>query len=105
DHPQSKTHFVCMRRKNCRQVPMFLGGPLPRRDKGDREDYCITMLSLFKPFRTGLDLKGSDIAWAEEFECHMFDEEATEKMKFFNTKYECADARDDFRAQRIAGGE
>lgn len=103
DHLQTLTHFACMRRKSCLCVPMFLGGLLPSRNKGDREEYCITMLSLFKPFRMGLDLKGSKITWAEKFEHHQLDEEAKEEKKFFNTKYECGDARDNFRARRIAG--
>ncbi|KZP15810.1 hypothetical protein FIBSPDRAFT_699418, partial [Athelia psychrophila] len=99
-HPQAKTHYACMRHVNSLRVPMFLGGPLPRRDKGDREEHCLTMLTLFRPFRRGKDLKSDGAAWAEEFEGYSFNDEAEQKMKNFNTKYECTDARDDFRAQR-----
>lgn len=35
----------------------FVGGPLLCQDKGNREDYYIIMLALFKPWHTGLELK------------------------------------------------
>ena len=35
----------------------FLGGPLPYKDKGDPEFYCLTMLTLFKSWREASDLK------------------------------------------------
>src|SRR5882762_2564553 len=38
-------------------ISNFVGGSLPRCDKGDREYYCTTMLTLFKPWRHGQDLK------------------------------------------------
>ncbi|PPQ87199.1 hypothetical protein CVT25_014754 [Psilocybe cyanescens] len=38
-------------------VPNFVGGPLPRRDNGNRDYYCCSMLTLFRPWRNGGDLK------------------------------------------------
>jgi len=38
-------------------VPNILGGALPRSDSGDREFYYMTMLTLFKPWRSGKMLK------------------------------------------------
>jgi hypothetical protein len=46
-HPQFQTHHVhCIDEDNI--VPNFLGGSLPRCDQGNREYYCLTMLTLFK---------------------------------------------------------
>ena len=48
-HPQFQTHHVhCTEEDNI--VPNFLGGSLPRCDQGDREYYCLMMLTLFKPW-------------------------------------------------------
>ena len=56
-HPQARTHEVCLEDEQYSYVPNFVGGPLPRKDQGSREEYCMTMLTLFKPWRTGLDLR------------------------------------------------
>lgn len=101
-HPDRKSHSVCLKADNNTRVPMFSGGPLPRNDRGDRDDYCMTMLTLFKLWRTGLDLKEAGISWDETFRQHDFSEYANQKMKFFNTKYECLDAKDDYRTQHKA---
>ncbi|KAF7976392.1 hypothetical protein HWV62_6777 [Athelia sp. TMB] len=105
-HGQRKTHWVSMMEDDGVAMPNFIGGNLPRSDKGDREAYCATMLALFKPWRSGYDLKASDTSWDDAFEAHSFEDIAVEKMKYFNVKYECTDARDDFSAQRRGlGGE
>ncbi|KAJ2933931.1 hypothetical protein H1R20_g3132, partial [Candolleomyces eurysporus] len=79
-------------------VPNFLGPALPRRDKGDRNYYCMTMLTLFKPWRTGVDLKALDESWDEAFAGHNFSPREHQLMNNFNVRYECYDARDDFGA-------
>jgi hypothetical protein len=56
NHPLYETHLVSISASN-KLVPNFIGGSLPRCDKGDREYYCTTMLTLFKPWRHGKDLK------------------------------------------------
>ncbi|OJT15226.1 hypothetical protein TRAPUB_8204, partial [Trametes pubescens] len=87
-------------------VPNFIGGSLPRRDAGNREQYCMTMLTLFKPWRTGQDLRPSqDVLWDDVFNGHSFNEWLLEVMKFFNIRYECNNARDDFSAARRKGGK
>ena len=59
------------------------------------------MLTLFKPWRTGSDLRPSeDTLWDEVFSHHKFTERQQQIMKFFHIKYECNDARDDFSAMR-----
>jgi len=48
NHPLYETHQVSIS-KSKNLVPNFAGGSLPRCDRGDREYYCTTMLTLFKP--------------------------------------------------------
>lgn len=61
--------------------------------------------SLFKPWRTGHDLKGDSQSWDEAFQSHEFSDRQQQIMKNFNIKYECLDARDDYRAQLKRGAE
>jgi hypothetical protein len=49
DHPLWQTHATHLAADNENNVPNFIGGTLPRRDQGDRDYYCSTMLVLFKP--------------------------------------------------------
>ena len=83
-----------------KRVPNFVGANIPRCDQGDREYYCCTMLTLFKPWRRGHDLKEStEISWDDTFNMHEFRKQELQLMKNFNIRYECLDARDDYRAQ------
>ncbi|HXP51396.1 MAG TPA: AAA family ATPase, partial [Bacteroidia bacterium] len=84
-------------------VPNFVGGSLPRRDRGDRDYYCTTMLTLFKPWRTGKDLKNLNQSWDDAFMSHNFSSKQQKIMDNFNVRYECLDARDDFSAQLKKG--
>ena len=52
-YPQYNTHHVRMCIEAEAKVSDFIGGALPRKDKGNYEDYCMIMLTLFKPWRTG----------------------------------------------------
>ena len=97
NHPLYETHQVSIN-KSKNLIPNFAGGSLPRCDSGDREYYCATMLTLFKPWRHGKDLKGDDKTWDETFLDYKFTSRQTELMKFFNIRYECNDARDDYSA-------
>ncbi|KAI5892449.1 uncharacterized protein SCHCODRAFT_01171578 [Schizophyllum commune H4-8] len=69
--------------------------PLPRDNAGD--DYFLTMLALFKPWRSGLDLKNDTEDWEAAFSAYSFSERQLELMKFFNLRWDCIDSRDDFR--------
>ncbi|EJD35468.1 hypothetical protein AURDEDRAFT_75282 [Auricularia subglabra TFB-10046 SS5] len=71
-HSQADTHTVRMDNSRANVIPNFVGGSLPRRDAGDREYYCCTMLTLFKPWRAGTDLKHADELWDCIFEQHPF---------------------------------
>ncbi|KAF8590420.1 hypothetical protein K439DRAFT_1330065, partial [Ramaria rubella] len=46
-HPQRDSHRIKFLPNNKGLVPNFVGGTLPRSDKGDHEYYCATMLTLF----------------------------------------------------------
>ncbi|KIM77652.1 hypothetical protein PILCRDRAFT_11911, partial [Piloderma croceum F 1598] len=99
-HPQHNTHKAHMRREDSSIVPNFLPNTLPRSDRGDREYYCCTMLTFFKPWRSGKDLKSSEESWDKAFVAHEFNKRQMEIMKYFNLRYECLDARDDYSAKR-----
>jgi len=103
-HPLYKTHGAKYIDKNELRVPNFLGATLPRSDKGDREYYSCTMLTLFKPWRKGSDLKSTrDCSWDDAYNAYDFAESDVLLMKNFNIRYECMDERDDYRAQLKKG--
>ena len=104
DHPLYDSHATVYIQKNDNRIPNFIGATLPRCDQGDREYYCCTMLALFKPWRTGYNLKkDSSITWDDAFQTHQFSASQYQLMKNFNIRYECLDARDDYRAQLKKG--
>ena len=103
-HPLYDSHGAQFISNNSRRVPNFLGAILLRCDQGDREFYCSTMLMLSKPWRHRRDLKkGQSISWNDEFDTHTFKEKEVAMMRNFNIRYECLDARDDYRAQLKKG--
>ncbi|KAJ7024013.1 hypothetical protein C8F04DRAFT_876384, partial [Mycena alexandri] len=80
-------------------IPNFIGGAIPRSDKGDQAAYCMTMLTLFKPWRSPADLKDSVSTWDQSFKEHKFTARQNKLIKNFDVRYECNDARDDHFAQ------
>jgi hypothetical protein len=56
-HPLYHSHHVALVSEKDGWVPNFVGGAIPRSDRGDKEYYCSVMLALFKPWRSGNDLK------------------------------------------------
>ncbi|KAL1750608.1 hypothetical protein FB107DRAFT_177916, partial [Schizophyllum commune] len=97
-HPQHASHHVwCDPSKRDYVIPNFVGGAIPRNDQGDREYYCATMLTLFAPWRRGRDLKSEASNWDTAFKNYDFKVRHRQLMENFNLRYECADARDDFR--------
>jgi len=64
--------------------------------EGIESTYCTTMLTLFKPWRHGKNLKEDNQSWDEAFTDYKFTPRQTELMKLFNIRYECNDARDDY---------
>ena len=57
------------------------------------------MLTIFKPWRSGLDLKTAEQSWEDAFYRHTFTATQLKLMNNFNLRYECLDARDDFHAE------
>jgi hypothetical protein len=104
DHPLYHSHHLKLLKDIDGWVPNFVGGALPRSDRGDREYYCSTMLAFFKPWRTGKDLKSEGQNWDDAFKSYKFNTRQLEIMKYFNVRYECLDARDDYAAQIKKGG-
>ena len=98
-HPLSKIRGVHCVQNDPLLVACFMGGSLPRKNIGDRDFYCATMLTLFKPWRTGLSLKLPDVSWNTAFGDFAFSASQERLMKNMNTQYECLDARDDYSAQ------
>ncbi|KAK0222356.1 hypothetical protein IW262DRAFT_1241750, partial [Armillaria fumosa] len=99
NHPLVDTHHIKVCPNSERHVPNFMGGMLPHKDKGDREYYCLVMLTLFRPWRSGKDLKSDmDTSWDCEFSWYNFLPFHLNIIDNFNLRYECLDARDDFRA-------
>ncbi|KZS86366.1 hypothetical protein SISNIDRAFT_396934, partial [Sistotremastrum niveocremeum HHB9708] len=99
-HSQHMSHHVILLEEVDSYVPNFIGPALPRQDGSDHELYAATMLTLFKPWRKKKDLKDDDSTWLSTFESFNFTSRQRECMKFFHLRYECLDAKDDFRSQR-----
>ncbi|KAF5331190.1 hypothetical protein D9611_013146 [Ephemerocybe angulata] len=98
-HPQHTTHALALDPgRRLLYVPHFIGPSLPRRDTGNREDYCCAMLTLFCPWRTGIDLKSANDTWEETFNKYEFTDQQKTLMENFNMRYKCYDARDDYGA-------
>jgi hypothetical protein len=100
-HPLAATHGL--KSLPSPLVPNFVGQTLPRRDQGDREFYCMTMLTLFKYWRTGSTLKAKEVSWDEAFVAHTFTDQQKRIMGNFNIRYECLDQRDDFLSELKKG--
>ena len=103
DHPLANSHGTRCRSVCKEKVPNFVGRTLPRCDQGDREFYCSVMLTLFKPWRSGLDLKTRAQSWDDAFSTHKFLAKHMDVMRNLHIRYECLDARDDFHAQLTRG--
>ncbi|KAI0351716.1 hypothetical protein OH77DRAFT_1498333 [Trametes cingulata] len=104
-HPLYATHVVHRRAEETEYVLNFVGGTLPRPDRGDLAVYQKTMLVLFRPWRNGRDLLGCSQSLPEAFASYTFSEQAMTIMKNMNVLYECYDARDDYSASRRAQDE
>jgi hypothetical protein len=72
-----------MQKEDPSVVPNFLPNVLPRSDCGDCEYYCCTMLTFFKPWHTGRDLRVELDTRDKSFMAHEFTKWQTEIMKYF----------------------
>ena len=103
EHPLANSHGTRCYSVGKEKIPNFVGPTLPRCDQGDREFYCSVMLTLFKPWRSGLELKMQEQSWDDAFIAHRFSARQNNIMRNLNIRYECLDARDDFHAQLNKG--
>jgi hypothetical protein len=103
DHPQYETHNVYMLQDTLPRIPNFIPNTLPRPDHGDRESYCCTMLTFFKPWRTCTDLKKKIDSWDKAFSAQLFTNQQLKIIKHMNVRYECLDARDDYSTKQKMG--
>ncbi|KAF5314576.1 hypothetical protein D9611_007202 [Ephemerocybe angulata] len=69
------------------------------KDSEDTDYYGCTMLTLFAPWRNGIDLKSSDETWSAAYARYPFSERHGSIIRNMNIRYECYDARDDYHAQ------
>jgi len=65
-------------------VQSFIPNTLPRSDHGDCEYYCYTILTMFKLWCIGNDLKSDTESWDKSFTSHEFTKDQSEKMKYIN---------------------
>ena len=84
EHPLATTHGTRCRPIGKDMIPNFVGPTLPRCDQGDREYYCSVMLTLFKPWRSGLELKTREQSWDDAFSTHEFSAKQMDIMKNLN---------------------
>lgn len=72
DYPFHEQCIVSLLKKNSLAVPNFLGGPLLRNNQGSYEYYCLTMMTLFRPWQRGSERKQKVQSWESEFNKHKF---------------------------------
>ncbi|KAJ7914978.1 hypothetical protein B0H13DRAFT_1610997, partial [Mycena leptocephala] len=77
-----ETHTAhCDFRRLDKIIPNFIGGAVPRADKGDREYlqyYCMMIMTLFQPWRTPAALKDNESTWDQIFHEYTFTDRQTD---------------------------
>lgn len=105
-HPNKPTHAVFKLKGNRSYILNYKGVPLPRRvsnpppDSDIQERYCIAMLTIFTPWRSGHELKHASESWSQAFQRADLSARAKHVMDNMNLLYECYDASHDFSTQR-----
>ncbi|KAG1821306.1 hypothetical protein EV424DRAFT_1322426, partial [Suillus variegatus] len=94
DHPQHHTHMLRARAKPV--VPVLLGPSIsrPNGSEEDYEQYCRSMLLLFKSWRQFVDLKGESTTWRIALDTCEFAPHLEAIIHNMNVESECKDARD-----------
>ncbi|KAF6747791.1 hypothetical protein DFP72DRAFT_821268, partial [Ephemerocybe angulata] len=99
-HPLRNTHRVLYDVGRTRTVvPNLLGPYLPKADGDDRDYYCCTILTLFVPWRSPMELRSSSESWSETFVRASILPRHLQIISNMNIRHECYDARDDYHAQ------
>jgi hypothetical protein len=93
EHDQKNSHLC--RIKGTQHVPVILSLALPRPDRGkeEHEQWCRSMLLIFKPWRVPGDLRGGHASWRAAFENNQFSNLANTIMQNMNVEHECQDAK------------
>ncbi|KAI5885607.1 uncharacterized protein SCHCODRAFT_02467380, partial [Schizophyllum commune H4-8] len=102
-HSLASSHCMKKRQKEDPMLVLNFMRLLPRSDKGNLDEYIQVMLMLFKPWRRPEDLKSADETWRDAFDKHKFSPREKQLMKNFNLRWECMDARDDYRSRQKSG--
>ncbi|KAL1692700.1 hypothetical protein GGG16DRAFT_50766 [Schizophyllum commune] len=102
-HSLASSHCMKERRKEDPMLVLNFMRLLPRSDKGNLDEYIQVMLMLFKPWRRPEDLKSATETWKDAFDKHVFSPRQRQLMKNFNLRWECMDARDDYRSKQKSG--
>ncbi|KZT55304.1 hypothetical protein CALCODRAFT_437408, partial [Calocera cornea HHB12733] len=102
-HPEASISCLRLLPYASRGIPVFLDGPVPRRDQGPlAARYAWLMLILFKPWRSATDLRGPHPSWEAAFaaygpQCPQRFKDIMDNMQIM---HECKDSRDDHFQQR-----
>ncbi|KAJ7314535.1 hypothetical protein DFH08DRAFT_716354, partial [Mycena albidolilacea] len=97
-HLQKETHVVRLRKTDF--IPVILGPRFPRLEAGieEKEEWCRSMLALFKPWRSKDDLVNENETWTDAFNRTVFLDEHLKIMANIHVENECKDARDSHSA-------
>ncbi|KAI4294195.1 hypothetical protein K525DRAFT_213213 [Schizophyllum commune Loenen D] len=102
-HSLASSHCMKERQKEDPMLVLNFMRLVPRSDKGNLDEYIQVMLMLFKPWRRPEDLKSANETWKDAFDNHKFSPRERQLMKNFNLRWECMDARDDYRSRQKSG--
>ena len=105
-HPQTSTHVNVKRTTPV--VPVLLGPPIPRRDRDEmRERYCRSILTLFTPWRSVVDVCDVDQTWEQAFETRQASITAESRKFIENIQLlqECKKDRDEHLQQVIEAAQ
>ncbi|KAI0371861.1 hypothetical protein BV20DRAFT_1051451 [Pilatotrama ljubarskyi] len=86
-HSQYQSGHVKLVDESEAYVPNSIGGSMPWWDTGNREQYCLTMLTLFKPWRSGRNLRPhADMLWDDVFRECQFTPRQQDIIKYFHIR-------------------
>jgi len=101
-HKECSRKLVQLRDRDA--VPVLIGPATPRRDQPEaRPRYCRLMLTLFKPWRTLVDLREGSQSWESTFQVLSTTMNDNQRRIVNNMQvlHECRDSRNDHMQTRI----
>ncbi|KAI5999550.1 hypothetical protein EDD15DRAFT_2143896, partial [Pisolithus albus] len=102
-HPQFSTHDICLRNKAV--VPVIISSAIPHPDTSmiHREQFCLSMLVLFRPWWHPSQLLDGGSCWMERFDNYTFPQHLSDIISNFTVEMECKDARNVFSSEITKG--